>query len=243
MYRLLLADDEKEARDALSRFFPWGQFGFEVVGQADNGKDVLDFISEHEVEVVLCDIRMPVLSGIDVAKTLYESKSSVKIVFISGFRDFEYVQQALTYGVRNYILKPAKFDNVGEVFTRIKEELDEDRFADDVEECTEYNRTIIDSVQNMKNHLSTVSLKSVSQNAQMHPVYFSKYFKKYTGMSFSEYLNDLKMKKAAALLLEGKKIMDVSHIVGYTSPKSFARAFFSYYGCTPSDYKRTSHDE
>lgn len=239
MYKLLLADDERETRSALSRYYPWGKIGFEIVGQVDNGRAALMFLENNEVDVILCDIRMPVLDGISVARTLYQQRAKVKIVFISGYRDFGYVQQALQYGVRNYILKPTKYDVITDVFTKLKQELDEEVVDAAAIEGTEaqYGAFLDSLLSYIKSALPTVTLDSVSQRAQMHPAYFSRYFKKMTGSNFSDYLADLRMKKAVELLKEDLKVNEIAARVGYNSPKAFSRAFSSYYGCPPSEYR------
>ncbi|WP_055106189.1 response regulator transcription factor [Paenibacillus ihumii] len=128
MYNLLIVDDEAETREALSSYFPWDEVGFEVVGQANNGQEALQFIAGVErVDVVLTDIKMPVMSGVELAEKLYNGHRHIKTVFISGYRDFEYAQKALHYRVKNYVLKPAKYHVLMEVFHEIKEELDAER--------------------------------------------------------------------------------------------------------------------
>ncbi|UUZ79131.1 response regulator [Paenibacillus sp. P26] len=123
MLKLLIADDEFEIRNGLSEYVPWADMGFEVIGRLGNGLDVLDFVSKHPVDVLLCDIRMPIMSGMDVARELAGQKSPVKIVLLSGYKEFEYAQQALEFGVRSYLLKPPKYSEICGLFGRIKEEL------------------------------------------------------------------------------------------------------------------------
>ena len=100
LYSLLVVDDEPGTRNTLCSCFPWEDIGFNIVFQANNGQEALDYIRQHPVDVVLCDIRMPVLSGIDLARELYLSKSPTKVVFLSGYRDFEYAKKALDFGVK-----------------------------------------------------------------------------------------------------------------------------------------------
>ena len=81
MYRLLIVDDEEDIRRGLADFFPWDEIGYRVVGTAENGKQALDIVSTGTVDVVFCDIRMPILSGIDLAKTLFEAHRKIPMVF------------------------------------------------------------------------------------------------------------------------------------------------------------------
>lgn len=106
MYKILIADDVAEICNGLSLYFPWHEFGFEVAGQAADGAQVMEFIASNPVDVLLCDIKMPVMDGIAVAKELFYRKSPVKIVFISAYKEFEYAKKALAYGVVDYLVKP-----------------------------------------------------------------------------------------------------------------------------------------
>lgn len=82
-------------------------------------------MTDHPVDVILSDISMPVMDGISLAKTLYEQNTSVILVFLSGYAEFEYARQALTYKVYEYILKPIKSDELHTVFRRISEQLNQ----------------------------------------------------------------------------------------------------------------------
>lgn len=241
MYKLLLADDEVESRSALSRYFPWNEIGFEIIGQVDNGQEVLSFLSRTFVDVILCDIRMPLLDGLAVAKHLYESKSKTKIIFISGFRDFSYVQQALCYGVRNYILKPTKYDEITNVFLTLKRELDrvhEDDMKESLDPITADNSTIKSVMTFINDFLPLVTLENTATQVHMNPTYFSQYFKKHTGMGFFKYLTELRMKKAQEMLDANEKVNDIAREVGYSSTKAFSRAFFKYFKCSPTEYRQ-----
>ncbi|HOJ09132.1 MAG TPA: response regulator [Clostridiales bacterium] len=127
MYKLLIVDDEYEIRNGLVKYFPWNKIGYQVVGQAENGKQAIDFIKNNHVDIMLCDIKLPFMSGIDVARELYNMKSKVKIVFLSAHREFEYAKKALAYGVKDYVVKSATYDELIDAFTFVKKELDNDR--------------------------------------------------------------------------------------------------------------------
>ncbi len=110
MYRLLVADDEKKLLSGLCDFYPWKELGFQIVARAENGQEVLEYLSRNPVDVVFTDISMPVMSGMELAEILYREYPEVKVVFLSGYADFKYAQQALKFGVSDYVLKPVKTD-------------------------------------------------------------------------------------------------------------------------------------
>ena len=95
MYTVVIADDEEEIRRGIIRKVNWGEIGFKVVGEADNGIKALELVEELEPDLLLTDIRMPFMSGIELARQIREVRPSVQIAFLSGYDDFSYEQQAI----------------------------------------------------------------------------------------------------------------------------------------------------
>jgi two-component system, response regulator YesN len=242
VYNLLIVDDESEIRNGLANYILWNEFGFQVAGQAENGQEALDFILSQSIDVVLCDIKMPVMSGIELAKELKEKKPKIKVIFLSVYRDFEYAREALVYGVTNYILKPTKYSELAEVFRKVKQELDHDRIDDDeisAGDGCNYNEQIIDLIKDyLKVHYRKTTLEEVGKVVHLNPSYISKFFKYKTGENFSDYLIKIRMKKAAELLkIVDYKIYQISEMVGYSNPKNFTRIFKSYFGKSPRQFR------
>lgn len=250
LYKLLLVDDEANTREALSSYFPWHEVGFEVVGQAGNGKEALNFINREPVDVVLTDIKMPVMSGIDLAETLYKEKRDTMVVFISGYREFEYAQKALHYKVKNYIVKPVKYQMLFDVFCQIRTELDEVKGQGKAEsEELSGNRDeglIISKVKwYIRHQYRTATLEEAARLVHLNSNYLSQLFKQKTGMNFLDYLIQVKMEAARKLLQDPRyKTYEISEAVGYSNAKNFTRAFKNVYGCTPSEFRKmVSHYE
>ncbi len=247
MYRLLVADDEYEIRNGLCRFFPWNEIGFEVVGQAENGKLALDFLKDHSADVILCDIMMPVMTGLDLAKSLHDSKSKVKVIFFSGYKDFDYAQKALEYGVNSYILKSTNYNELIRVFTKVKSDLDDEHNTHSpigtsnpqAQNEMNFNEKIIFIIKKYVNeHYKDVTLEDLTKQVHMNPDYISRFFKQKTDQNFSDYLIEVRMKKAAELLDDIRyKTYEISDMVGYSNSFNFTRMFKSYYGMSPREYR------
>ena len=124
MYKMIIADDEKIIQEGLERLIDWNKLGFEIVGSFDDGEEVIECLDSMPVDVVLTDIMMTHINGIDVARYVMEEEIPCKVVFISGYKEFDLAIQAIKYGVKDYILKPSKVEDVKGVFRRIKLELD-----------------------------------------------------------------------------------------------------------------------
>ncbi|MFD0677511.1 MULTISPECIES: response regulator transcription factor [unclassified Paenibacillus] len=236
MYKLLIADDEYEIRNGLSNYFPWNETGFEVVSAAENGMQVIEYIANHTVDVLLCDIQMPVMTGIDVARELHRQKSPVKIIFLSGYKDFEFAQQALIYGVKNYIVKPTKYEDLMCIFMGIREELN--REGKSACEGGISDKVIAVIKNYVKEHYRDAALEEAAKLVHMSPFYISKYFKQKTGENFSDYVISIKMQKAAQFLKEiDYKTYEISEMIGYSNPKNFTRTFKNYFGKSPREFR------
>jgi two-component system response regulator YesN len=248
MYKLIIADDEAEIRNGLCNYFPWGQLGFEIAARFENGLQTLEYLQNNDsADCLLCDIKMPFMNGLELAKELYARDSKAKILLISGYRDFEYAREALGYGIRDYIIKPVKYEELLKVFTKIKAELDRSReqqaaAAGKPTDSCSYNAKIIAVIKTyLRENLQTAALEEAAQLVHMNPYYLSKFFKDKTGENFSDYLIAVRMNKASELLSDiAYKTYEVSEMVGYSNPKNFTRTFKKFFGKTPKEFRNPS---
>ena len=111
-FTVILADDEAQILEGIHRGIDWDALGFEVIATASNGKELLERTETLRPDLVISDIKMPFLDGLQVAKMLHDNMMHVKIVLFSGWDDFEYAQLAIRYGVSEYILKPIDFQEM-----------------------------------------------------------------------------------------------------------------------------------
>lgn len=124
MYKVIIADDDKNICEGLRDNIDWTGMGFEIVGVVQDGMEIIEEINSMPIDVIFTDIKMKTISGLDVAKFVYDNQIPCKIVFISGFREFDLAHKAMKYGVQDYILKPCNEEVVCEVFKKIRDELD-----------------------------------------------------------------------------------------------------------------------
>ncbi|MCI8800020.1 MAG: response regulator [Lachnospiraceae bacterium] len=236
MYRLGIADDEPKIVTGLREFYPWEDMGFTICVQARNGQELWEYMQNNHLDVVLTDISMPVMSGIELAQKL--AGTSTVIVFLSGYADFQYARQALHYNVYDYILKPVKYQELLDVFHKIRGILDMARSdAPSAPVC--YYQTIVDKVnQSILEDLPGASLKSAAAKVRLSPGYLSSLYKQQTGQNLSQFILEAKMNCAGKMLSDGVlKVYQIAEKLGYEDPKNFTRAFRSFYGCSPREYK------
>lgn len=124
MYTVIVADDEEELRKAIIRRVKWEEIGFQVVGEAENGIEALELVEKMKPDLLLTDIKMPFISGIELARQVREIRPSTHIAFLSGFDDFSYAQQAIQYNIISYLLKPISMAELTKELIVIKEKID-----------------------------------------------------------------------------------------------------------------------
>lgn len=126
MYKLIIVDDEEEVRKGVIQKIKWSKFNFEIAGEAENGREALDLIEENIPDVVITDITMPLMDGLELAAVLKDSYPTVKTVILTGFDDFKFAQQAIKYGVADYILKPVLPKDIEDLIEKLKNQIDEE---------------------------------------------------------------------------------------------------------------------
>lgn len=125
--KLLIVDDEEFIRRGLAGIINWESLGYQVVATLSDGKAAIEYLDKMPVDVVLTDIKMTFISGIELAQYIYEHKPDIRTVLISGFREFELARQAVNCNAYYYLLKPTNIDELIKVFNRLKIELDKER--------------------------------------------------------------------------------------------------------------------
>ena len=106
MYRLVIADDEKTIRETIAHLIDWKSLDIEVVAVCKNGNEAYDAILDEYPDIVLTDIRMPGMSGLEMIRRLRDAGGAIECIILSGYGEFEYAKRAMELGVRYYLLKP-----------------------------------------------------------------------------------------------------------------------------------------
>ncbi len=245
MYRVFIVDDESEIRKGLVNFFPWNMLGFEVAGQAENGKQALDALvkAAGTVDVLLTDIKMPFMDGIELIRRLQAIGIHMKVVLLSAYSDFQHARDGLKLGVVDYALKPTEYNSLIETFQRIAGMLDKEREEAPPQEAdpapSTYKNKLVRTVQQyLRLNHATATLESAADYINLSASYLSTIFKEETGMAFSDYLIAQKMEYAAKLMQDiTYRTYEISEMLGYSNPKNFTRAFKKHFGQSPREYR------
>jgi YesN/AraC family two-component response regulator len=226
------------ARRLLQVSVDWQSLDMELVGEAASGIEAINIIDELRPDIVFVDISMPFMNGIEFTQVATKRYTDLVIIILTGFDDFEYARQCVRLPVVEYMLKPIVRQEVTEVLTKIKEnldkhntrtqEIDQDITPSDIEKIMQYLRDNFTD--------SSINLTSVAQHFGFNPSYLSRKFKQDTGKSYVEFLIKCRMERAIGLARTSKKMFCTANDVGIPDPNYFGRCFKKYTGISYSEY-------
>lgn len=135
MYNVLLVDDEELDLEGMKRFIPWSELGMEVKGCVNNALSACEVLDQHSIDILVSDVNMPYMSGLELARIALQRKPKIRIIFVSGYQEFSYVQQALSLKAYSYVLKPMEDSELIASLMKVKQDLDEELKLREVEEA------------------------------------------------------------------------------------------------------------
>ncbi len=248
LYRVVLIDDEKIIVDGLTRVIKWADYNCEVVGAAYDAAGGAALIRRLKPHIVFTDIKMPDQDGLTMLAGLKSEFPEMQIAVLTGYRDFNYAQEAIKLGVTRFLLKPSKMDELHEALSAMKERLDKlppDAAAGEDEPCLDRHAgsfIVNQATAYIEEHYAQkLTLQEVADKCYVSQWHLSKLINKYTGNTFYELLNNVRIEKAKALLNDPKlKIGDIVDMVGYSDAAHFSRVFKRIVGVSANEYRNSS---
>lgn len=256
MLRVMIAEDEDIIRKGLIYTTDWMGMDCVVVAEAANGQEGLLKILEHKPDVVVADICMPFMDGIEMIK---EASKSVKFksILLTSYAEFEYARRAISAGVSEYLLKPVDEEKLAVLMKRLGEEIANSRQVEYVMEQAESdvgimnleyyiqldlseNKYVSKAIQEIKSgYGDKLSVESISDKLGVSASYLSRKFKEVTGQTFLDFLNKYRISQAIVLLNTGQyRIGEVSDATGFTDYKHFCAVFKKYTLKSPSKFMK-----
>ena len=254
--KILIADDERHELELLGEIV--GQrFGRSVQTRtAENGRQAVEQAALWGADIILMDIEMPGLNGIEAARRILEQRPQCKVIFVTAYSLFSYAYEAVKLGAIDYILKPVNAEDLERAIRRaIGQSETQRQLADAAPEAGlleegASNDKMTQLMEKVRVYLQHnymtygVSLESISDILSINSSYFSVLFKRYFGVNFVDYLTNLRMSAAQELLLDPMlATADVAGMVGYESPNYFTRAFKKHLGMTPTEFRKRGRRE
>lgn len=137
MYKILIVDDEEIEREGMAEFIDWASFDVELQGTAQNGVEALEMIERKQPDIVLTDIKMPVMDGIELIRQVKERFPQIHFIVLSGYGEYEFTSQAMEQGIRHYLLKPCDEEQIERVLNKVKQEIEKEKKRY-LQECSYY---------------------------------------------------------------------------------------------------------
>lgn len=249
MYSVIIVDDEPRIRRGISHCMPWERLGFSLAGEAGNGVEALELVRAVHPDLVITDIRMPDMDGLDFIGMIQKETHPPLVIVISGYADFEYAQRAIRYGVADYILKPVEEPtletSIQNVLKRLHSKQPVQSANRNITEDASLpqKNLLIQKAQRIieTEYMNNLSLASVANRIGIHPNYFGVLFARHMGESFGSYLTKLRMKTARDLLdVTTMKVYEIAERVGYRDYRWFSKQFRQIYGTTPIQYRSST---
>ncbi|ASA23160.1 response regulator transcription factor [Paenibacillus donghaensis] len=255
MLKVLLVDDEAPILNNLNRVLPWEEMGMTVAGMARSGMEALRIAEEQRPDLVLCDIRMPVMDGLTFISKLREMGLESEVLLLSGYQEFDYAQEAIRLGVKEYICKPIHYEDLGrkvrEIGVKILSRQFKDKLYNSIPLFQETpaaetgsakktpDQLMSLAVQYITERLNTdIGIEEVASRIGISSSYFCLLFKNRFAMTFVEYVT-LQRIEAAKFMLEstGKSIAVIGAGIGYQERRYFTKVFQKQTGMSPKEYR------
>ena len=239
--RVLVVDDEPLVRRGVAQGVDWAALSCQVVGEAQNGEEGLELARRLAPDLIITDIRMPRMDGIEMMNALRAAGCRARCIVLTAHSDFEYARSALLFGADDYLLKPFRDEELVHAVLRACGRLKEAAPAQAAQqeqrpEATGYVREAMDYIAQ---HYADgdISIAAIAEHLRVSEGHLSHVFKKQTGMTVTGYLTQYRIKTAMRLLSGGRmKVYEAAAAVGYKDVTYFSATFKKQTGLSPSEY-------
>ncbi|WP_089741642.1 response regulator transcription factor [Gracilibacillus ureilyticus] len=253
---ILVVDDEPRSRNGIKKTIERAAIDrFEVI-TAENATEAISKIDRQKVHILITDIRMPEITGLELLKQLKQKAQDPVVIIISAYSEFEYAHQALELGVINYLLKPISKEKLMEAVEKalsIEEQIERSGVMNKIidekwmhtREEVHYNRAIREALDYIESYFpNELTLKQVAEEVHLNASYLSGLFKDELDMTFSEYLTRRRIQEAKRLLLTTDlTVTEIAEKIGYQTSKYFIKIFKQYENNTPHAYRKQNESD
>ena len=232
MIRVMIVDDDQNYRYALNSILDWEAHGFCIAAEAFHGKHALGILGHTAIEIIVTDMSMPQMNGVELIKAAKEQYPNVEIIVLSSYDDFAYVKEAMRLGARDYILKhEMKREDILRVINEAKSNITRDE--------SKYGIKISKAIKYMEQNFSkNISVNDIANHVDLSPNYLSSIFRDEVGERLTEYLNKIRVERSKLLIREGiLKNYEVAEQVGFENASYFGSTFKKITGLTISEFK------
>lgn len=243
MKKVVVVEDEELVRRGIVMAVDWESVDCAVAGEASNGQDGLAVIRRVKPEVIVTDVKMPLMDGLEMVRRLREEGNDAIVIFLTAYSDFVYAQTAVKLGVSDYLLKPFRDGELEEAVRRLLERAPAVPAASGAD--SKKSKYVAMAVEYMERNYGRedMSLGTVAEYLGLSEGYLSQIFKRETGVTPNSYLTRVRMNAAKELLRDCRsKVYQVAEQVGYRDITYFSSTFKKTVGMSPSEFQKSVQD-
>ncbi|GHU72580.1 DNA-binding response regulator [Clostridia bacterium] len=238
MLRIILADDDSIFIQGILKHIPWESLGLEVAGVASDGQEALNLCKKHQPDILLTDLRMPCVHGLDAAVQLHEALPNCHFIFMSAFAQPSDYRSAIKLKALDFLEKPVDLQELIYVLNHAVAQVIEPQGiqADKLQP----SRVIKDVMRQVESrYMEDLTVALLAQMFYFTPNYLSMLFRKETGYTISYYLMLCRVEAANALLRDpALSIQAVASAVGYQDARHFSKVYQKIMNMTPSEFRK-----
>lgn len=247
MWKVVAADDEGYIREALKKLINWEKMDCDLIAVLEDGQELIECIEKESPDIVITDIQMPEVNGLDVCKYLYETRPETQVIILTAYSNFDYAKSAIKYSACEYVLKIAIMDELPEALgkatgklLKLKKEVEKE------EVIVPEQKTLLQQIEQYvkQNYKSKISLEEIADELHVNRSYLSRFYKNKTGVNLFDEILKLRIESAKEYLLKtNMKTYEVSKAVGFEDAGYFSKMFKKITGVSPKDFRKQEKDE
>ncbi|MGH4049824.1 MAG: response regulator transcription factor [Clostridium sp.] len=260
MIKVLIVEDENLIRKGLINTIDWLSMDCVIAGEASNGKEGLKAIIEIKPDLVITDIKMPIMNGMDMLQEGSEIYNFEKII-LTSYGEFSYAKKAIDLKVFDYVLKPIDEVKFKETIVKVKNKINEKKIYDEFKTGVRdyrnidvlnleyylksdnrkphYTEAIIAYVK--ENYSKKISIEDIAEKLAVSSSYLSRNLKEQTNQTFHDFLNRYRVQKSIELLMIGEyRVYEISSMVGFTDYKHYSTVFKKYIKASPLEFVKAN---
>lgn len=246
MLKVLIVEDEEMIRKGIVLTVDWAALGCTVVAEAANGLEALEAVARHEPDLIITDLKMPHMDGIEMLQRLRQQENPVAVIILTAYDTFSYIQSALRLGAVDYLLKPFHDGDLEEAVLRLKRKMPQVSVPEPVPGMKQgaKSKYVLEAMDFIAAHYNDpdICVGSIAAHLGISEGHLSHVFKKETDYTLLGYLTRYRINRAMALLKDCRvKVYEVAQQVGYRDIAYFSTTFKKQTGMSPSEYQDTQH--
>ncbi|MBO4376833.1 MAG: response regulator [Lachnospiraceae bacterium] len=256
MIKVLVVDDETLVRQGIVMETDWSSLDCTVIAEASNGLEGLDAIKKYSPDLIICDIRMPKMDGLEMLQKMRAEGNTTPVIFLTAYSDFSYAQQAIKLSATDYLLKPFEDGDLEKAITRVTTRISRDRrnqramheadvLSDElIEKKGDKSKYVAEALSYIAEHYGDedLGIKTVAESIGISEGHLSHVFKAETDYTVNAFITRYRIKAAMKLLSDVRyKVYEVAEKVGYKDITYFSSVFKKITGLNPSDFQNRIH--